>query len=155
MNRASVAVTCLTVVLAACASKSATRLVLTAEQQYVKDVRASVVGSLFVRAKDSDIDALGHGICNLLDQGKAPADVSTSMLTGRKFSEISSADAAFTISAAVHDLCQNHADVIQAWNGAPTPTTSTLPPTTTTLARHPKVKRTTTTTIRRTPTTGA
>jgi hypothetical protein len=64
-------------------------------------------------------------VCNLLDRGYQPPDIAGSMVAGHTQSEYSTADAAASISLAVKIFCPKHQDLVQAWNGAPTPTTST------------------------------
>src|SRR5665213_2177321 len=134
MQRSLAVLACLVFVLVGCGkhtSKSSASL--TPDQRYVSDVRGATIGAAIIKAPDADISKLGHGICDLMDQGVLPPDISAGILKGRNMSDLNSADAASTVSAAVRDLCPVHDGLIQAWDGAPTPVTTT--PVTTTPSR--------------------
>jgi hypothetical protein len=131
------------VALSACASKAPAPK-LNPDQRYVEELRSSATGALVVQATDANLVSFGHAVCTLLDQGRTPADIAAAMITGRSFAELSSADAATSISGAVRAFCPRHAGVVQAWDGAPAPTTSSPPTTTpppTTSPRRVKPKR--------------
>jgi hypothetical protein len=119
-------------IVAACSSSSSPNA--SPQTTFVRAIRAEAGGRLIIAASDSQILALGQGVCTRLAAGAGPAKLDAEMLKGHDPTDFSSGDSAAVIGNAVMDLCPNLRPALSGWDGqpqlsgVPDTTTSTTPP---------------------------
>jgi hypothetical protein len=93
---------------------------------YAADVRSASTGTLVKSASDTDLVALGHGVCGKLSQ-ESPGRVDAEMLaTAHGSPAFPAGDAVVVIRSAVKHLCPARLGLLNGWSGTPdtSPTTA-------------------------------